>query len=319
MNIAYALYELESNRSLSAKSSTQKRQGALLKVTFEAGMVGFSDCHPWPELGDLPLRQQLERLARGQKTPLLHCALEFAKIDAAARFKKMKVLVDLNIPRSHFLVTYLLDWTPRHVSQVIQQGYTHVKIKVGRNMDQEIECLHSLFLNSSIKLRLDFNEHLTSESFRSFLSRMEKMHSKVEFIEDPFPYHPQSWAAFQKEGWNLACDREAHRACHHPESAGVLIVKPALQSIDEWQQWIYQTRIVTSYLGHPLGQMTAAYVASLVDPGCCFVHGLHSHYVYHHNPFSRHLNWENPDFIVPPGQGFGFDQELEQLNWIPVK
>jgi O-succinylbenzoate synthase len=315
MNITYALYELESNNSLSVTSSALKRQGALLKVIFESGSVGYADCHPWPELGDLPLKEQLENLNQGKLTPLTYCALEFAKIDAEARLQGKQVLARQNIPRSHFLVTYLLDCTPKHVHQMIQQGYTHIKLKVGRDLDLEVQRLHALFLNSTLKLRLDFNEGLTPLVFRQFLDRIHKLQDRIEFIEDPFPFHAEEWTVIQQEKWTLACDRQAHLACHQPKAARVLIVKPALQTFGEWKKWIHQTRIVTSYLGHPLGQMAAAYVASQVDPSCSLVHGLLSHLVYHPTAFSQQLSWQNPHFTLPPGQGFGFDQELQQLEW----
>lgn len=319
MKFAYSHYELESNNSLSVTSSALKRQGFLLKVSFSTEIEGYADCHPWPELGDLPLRQQLESIAKGKFTPLTRCALEFAHLDAKARHEGTEILTKKNIPSSHFLVTYLFDWTPHHVQQVIQQGYTHVKLKVGRNLEQEIQSLHSLFLNTSLKLRLDFNEILTRETFHYFLHRIEKLQEQIDFIEDPFPFHSEEWSAVQKEGWTLACDRQSHLARHRTEAAGVLIVKPALQTFEEWKERGGQTRIVTSYLGHPLGQTAAAYVASQVDSSCSLVHGLLSHHAYHPTAFSQHLNWQNPQFTTPPGKGFGFDRELANLNWISLQ
>lgn len=318
MSMSYVLYELETMHSLSVTSSVLKRVGALLKVTFDSGMIGYADCHAWPELGDLSVQQQLTYLAQGKYTPLTYCAMEFAALDAKSRSSGKSVFDQSHIPSSHFLVTDMFDWTPQHVQQVIQQGYTHVKLKVGRHFEREVESLHVLFLETSLKLRLDFNETLTLHSFRYFLQRMEKMKERIDFIEDPFPFHPQEWTAIQSEGWTLACDRQAHMASHQPEAAHILIIKPALQPFKEWQQWIDQKRIVTSYLGHPLGQVAAAYVAAQIDPDCSLVHGLLSHHAYHPTAFSRHLNWTNPSFIPPPGVGFGFDYELERLNWIPL-
>ena len=314
MNMTCAFYELEAHHSLNAVSSALKRQGALLKVVFKAGVVGYADCHPWPEMGDLPLTQQLKCLARGELTPITRCALEFAKLDAKARLEGKQILASQPIPRSHFLITALLDLTPQGVQQVIRQGYTRVKLKMGRHLDQEIQCLHSLFSNSSLKLRLDFNETLSPAAFHDFLQQIRKLHDRIEFIEDPFPFHADEWASIQKEGWTLACDRQAPLACDQPESARVLIIKPALQAFAEWQKWIHQTRIVV-FLGHPLGQTAAAYVASQVDPFCCSVHGLLSHHVYRPTSFSEQLNWKNPQFMIPSGKGFGFDDELQQLEW----
>ncbi len=318
MKIDYVLYELESNHSLSVTSSALKREGALLKVYFNFQMVGYADCHPWPEMGDLPLKQQLENLAKGELTALMNCALEFAFLDAEHRLQGRSALIQQNIPKSHFLVTNIFDWTSQHVQQIIQQEYTHIKLKLGRHLDREVERLHALFLNTSLKLRLDFNETLTFDSFCQFLQRIQKLRDRIDFIEDPFPFASFEWATIQKEGWTLACDRQAQKASHQPESAKILVIKPALQSFQEWQKWKNQTRIVTSYLGHPIGQVAAAYVASLIDPDCSLTHGLLSHHAYQPTPFSQHLSWKSPHFILPPGVGFGFDQELNQLKWIPL-
>lgn len=315
MNIHYARYELEPHHSLNAKSSDLKREGALIKVIFDSGMIGYADCFAWPELGDLPLAQQLDHLAQGYVTPLTRCTMEFAALDAKSRFIGRSVFENRKVPNSHFLVNDIFKLDAQHVEQLIQQGYTYVKLKMGRDLDREIECLETLFLDTSLKIRLDFNEILTSHSFHCFLKQMDKMQESIDFIEDPFPFHVQQWTAIQKEGWTLACDRQAQIASDHPEAASILIVKPALQPFEEWQNWKNQKCIVTSYLGHPIGQIAAAYVALQMDPSCSLVHGLLSHHVYVPNPFSQQLNWKNSSFTVPPGKGFGFDDELERLEW----
>jgi O-succinylbenzoate synthase len=305
--------------SLSVTSSALKRPGALLQVAFDSGMSGYADCHAWPELGDLPVQQQLINLAQGKYTPLTRCAMEFATLDAQNRSCGKSVFDHASIPSSHFLVTDMFDWTSQHVQQIIQQGYTHVKLKVGRNLEREIEGLHALFSNTSLKLRLDFNEALTLYPFLDFLEKIQKLKEQIDFIEDPIPFQPEEWAAIQNKGWTLACDRQVNEANNKPEAAAILIIKPALQPFEEWQKCFHQKRIVTSYLGHPLGQVAAAYVAAQVDPDCSCVHGLLSHHAYQPTSFSQHLNWKNPSFVLPPGIGFGFDHELEQLNWKPLE
>lgn len=319
MKIFYAPYELETHQSLSVKSSSLKKEGALLKVIFDSGMIGYADCFAWPELGDLPLSQQLDHLIQDQYTPVTRCAIEFAKLDAECRFEGKSVFENQAIPTSHFLVTDLFEWNSKDVERITQQGYTHVKLKMGRDINREIECLHALFLNTSLKLRLDFNETLTFTSFHHFLTHMQKMRDSIDFIEDPFPFHPSSWTSIQKEGWTLACDREAQSAFYHPEAASILIVKPAFQPFEKWQKWKNHKCIVTSYLGHPLGQVAAAYVAAQIDPFSSSVHGLLSHHVYRPTPFSRLLNWDDPSFSLPSGHGYGFHQELEELEWISLE
>jgi O-succinylbenzoate synthase len=318
MNIACAFYTLEAGHSLNAASSALKREGALLKVIFEPGLMGYADCHVWPELGDLPLKEQLKLLAQGQFTPITRCALEFAKVDAEARLEGKRVLANRPLPSSHFLISSFLDWTPEQVEHIMKQGYTHVKLKMGRYIELEIDCLHSLFLNSSLKLRLDFNETLTFSAFRHFLHRIQRLQDHIEFIEDPFPFQADEWASIQEEGWVLACDRQVLKACNLKESARVLVIKPALQSFCDWKKWVDQTCIVTSYLGHPLGQLAAAYASSQIDPSCSSVHGLLSHHVYQPTSFSWQLNWQSPKFMIPSGYGFGFDDDLENQEWVEL-
>jgi len=57
-------YTLVPRRSLSPLAGARPRAGALLR----AG-DGFADIHPWPELGDAPLDEQLARLARSEGGP----------------------------------------------------------------------------------------------------------------------------------------------------------------------------------------------------------------------------------------------------------
>jgi O-succinylbenzoate synthase len=315
MKVAYARYVLKARFPLNAASNQIERQGALLRIQFDSNLVGYADCHPWPELGDLPLEQQLKGIAQKQFTPLTNCALSLARLDAVGRAQGKLLLKDRRLPLSHFLVPHFLEWTTQDVQAIVLQGYTHVKLKVGRQLDEEAACLMSLFGQSSLKIRLDFNEKLTLDSFRAFLKQIVSLKNQIDFIEDPFPFQPHDWQVIQQEGWSLACDRQAPLACDYPQAAEVLIIKPARQMTEEWSRETTQKRVVTSYVAHPLEQVSAAYVASQLDPAGVHVHGLLSHHVYESNHFSRQLNAEGPHFSFPKGSGWGFDRDLEQMEW----
>ena len=352
--------------SFSSYALAAKRQGALLKVEFEEGMIGYADCHPWPELGDVPLQEQLHLLARAEKTALTACALEWALLDATARKVKKPLLNQTSnnlsfgfccfdiqedfehifafgaegnigtsiLPRrkgkkmpkeleyhanklkiqvnSHYLIPDIHTVTHGQIETIQQMGFTHLKIKMKLGNGRP---LLQLFSDSALKLRLDFNESLRADTFREFLEQIEPLKEQIDFIEDPFPFHPDKWSAFQQEGWRLACDREMLQGKLYPDAADILILKPAIQPFDIWPMPCRQTIIVTSYLGHPLEQVVAAFTAATVDPRGQFVHGLLSHSAYQPNAFSRHLNWEGPQFTFPKGDGFGFDQELAEISW----
>lgn len=304
MKIFVSRYELEP-----LFPGKTKRQGALLKVG-----GGYADCFVWPELGDLPLDEQLKKLAGGELTPITQNALEWAKIDEKYRCQGKSFFNTERLPQSHFLIPDLFHFFSADVTRLMSQGYTHVKVKGGRFPEQEAERLLELFRPHPLALRLDFNESLTPPRFVSFLKGIERLREKIDFIEDPFPFDPEKWEGFQAQGWTLACDRQAPLADGKEEAAAVLILKPAVNS---WRPRGGRC-IVTSYLGHPLGQTAAAVAALQVDPFCHEVHGLHSHLVYAPTVFSRHLQQEGPWFRSPGGTGAGFDRELTQLQWNPL-
>jgi len=314
MKISYAYYELFATHLLNSRSHATARKGALIRVILNSGAIGYADCHPWPELGDLPVDVQLEMLAKGVRTRLTKCAIELALVDATLRLKKGDKWNTDRCPKSHFLITDLMSCSSRDIEKLVHQGFTHVKIKAGRHIQQEAEMLLAIFRDVPLKLRIDVNEMLTDDQFYSFLNQIKGLKDQVDFIEDPFPYHPANWAAIQNAGWKLACDRQADAAANQQESASILILKPAIQSIFELPLNSAQTCLVTSYLGHPLGQVAAAYIAAIIDPACLSVHGLLSHHAYQQTSFSSLLNWNGPRFHFPLGTGFGFDQELEELD-----
>lgn len=301
MKVTSSLYTLE------PKDGRQSRNGALLRFEFDHGF-GFADCHPWESLGDLPLSQQLELLKQGRLTSLTSRSLHFARMDAKARTEGVSLFDGLTIPPSHFLIPDIVRWNSADIYDVLQKGYTHLKIKLGQDIDAEIPCLNDLLQRCDLNVRLDFNNRLSKSQFEAFLEKVDTQ--RIEFCEDPFPYDPVSWREIQKRGVALALDYGSERAIQAHSSATFLIVKPAIQDETPFLSLDKQKIVVTSYLDHPLGQMAAAYVAGRlkrVNPSSLVTCGLLSHSVYQKNPFSVALK-EGPDFIAPGGTGFGFDR-----------
>jgi o-succinylbenzoate synthase len=298
VKIAFSPYELKGLKT---------RQGALLRIQFEDNLTGFADCHPWESLGDLPLHLQLDQLQQAQTTPLTARSLHFARLDAEARAKKVSLFDGLTIPPSHFLI---LDLLPL---KQFPQGYRLFKIKLGQNLSDETKKLRTLLNHFDGQVRLDFNARLSRSTFEAFLEEMGQERQKIEFCEDPFPYKPEAWKEVQERyAISLACDHHSEAAIGAPESAAYLVIKPAIQDEKPFLK-SSQKLLITSYLDHPLGQATAAYIAATLPSGTpC---GLLSHYVYTENPFSRLLSSAGIQFPKLPGTGFGFDELLQQLTW----
>ncbi len=255
------------------------RRGALIRVG-----SGFADIHPWPELGDEPLEEQLARIGQ---TPLTRRSLELARLDGAARERAVSLFDGLTIPESH--------WPGSEPPP----EFDTVKLK-------SIEVIPE-----RVRIRIDFNARLRPEEFLLIAEGLP--HDRIDFVEDPCPYDPAVWSALQQQtGLRLALDRPSEHGGLPPFSAAdVLVVKPAIEDVPSDDREI----VVTSYMDHPLGQFGAAYIAALhadkVSPRC----GLFTHVLYKRDEFIERIRSDGPRLLPPEGTGIGFDDLLERLPW----
>jgi O-succinylbenzoate synthase len=266
-------YALVPRRALSPIARSGRREGALIRVG-----DGFADVHPWPELGDAPLDEQLALLARGETTPLTARSLLCAEIDGAARVAGRSLFEGLTIPPSHWPGD---DPPP---------GFDTVKLK---SADR---------LPDNVRLRIDFNSRLRPEEFIFIAEALPR--ERVDFVEDPCPSDGGTWSALRETtGLRLALDRGVAE-----EGVDVLIVKPAIAEVPRDGREI----VITSYMDHPIGQFFAAYVAATHHVGTC---GLFTHVLYESNDFIDAIRADAARLLPPPGTGIGFDRLLEALPW----
>ncbi len=272
-------YTLVPRRALSPIAGARPREGALLRDG-----DGFADIHPWPELGDVPLGQQLAMLARGETTPLTRRSIEMARIDGAARARRVSLFDGLIIPRSHWPGT---DPPP---------GFDTVKLK---GIDQ---------IPSGVRLRIDFNGSLSPEAFMLIAAGLPS--ERIDFVEDPCEYDAAVWTALREQtGLRLALDRPSMCGGSPPPSAvDVLVVKPAIEDVPRDPREI----VITSTMDHPIGQFGAAYFAAKFGAARC---GLFTHVLYQSNEFIDRIRSDGARLLPPEGTGIGFDDLLERLPW----
>lgn len=315
MKIAFHRYRLWFRANYGSVGPANFREGALLRITFDDGLIGYADCHPWVELGDLPLAKQLDILQSRNKTPLLECSCHFARLDAEARKAGLSVFEGLAIPPSHQLLALEDD-----IAMFIAQGLTHFKLKCGKFPENELSSMLAwMNFHPNMHLRLDFNERLRREAFLKYWQSLPlNLRDAIDFIEDPYPYDTNQWTHDQQRlGVSFAADAQAMHAQHFPDSARVIILKPAVNGLP--QNIAAETQIVvTTYLDHPLGQMCAAFVAAKLKmryPAQVGVCGLLSHKYYHADAFIAAVHAQGPLLSPPGGTGFGFDASLKALPW----
>lgn len=286
MRLWVSRYSLVPRRRLSVVAAAGARSGALLRLRTEEGAEGFADLHPWPELGDVELEQQLQMLARGETTAQSRASLELAKVDAAARMRGVSLFEGLVIPESHW---------PGSDPAV---GFDTVKIKGVMPVPDDV------------RIRIDFNATLTAEEFLEIARTLPR--ERIDFIEDPCPYDPETWRRLQEAtGLRLALDRGPFAGGSRLHAGyDVLVHKPALSS--DWPDTRDEI-VVTSYMDHPIGQFGAAYVAASHETSArC---GLMTHVLYEPDAFIERVERHNARLVPAQGTGIGFDGLLEKLPW----
>ena len=275
--VDYWKYELKPKRRLSAIAAEGSRRGALIRID-----GGYADIHPWPELGDATLDEQLALLARGETTPLTRASLKFADIDRAARRDERSLFDGLTIPPSH--------WPGPDPPG----GFDTVKLK---SIDR---------IPEHVRLRIDFNATLTPEEFVRIAATLPR--ERVDFIEDPCPYDAATWTDLRaRTGLRLALDRGS--VAGQRRGADVLVIKPAIEEIPPTDSEL----VVTSYMDHPIGQLCAAFAAATA--GITATCGLVTHVLYEPDPFIDRMQIDGARLIAPGGTGWGFDDLLEGLPW----
>lgn len=273
--LAYSCYQLAS------------RRGALLQVTWDDGLIGYGDCHPWEILGDLPIEEQL----RSWRDPssLMYCSLQMARVDAIARSLGVSLLDGLTVPESHYLICdHSEELSLELLKSIGIQGFTHIKLKVARAFDAagEASRLREMMLTPLGKKflwRLDANGLWDGDTFEIFLKALGEARELVDFIEDPTPFSRQHWQRWQRDyGIAIAADRYMHDAVGESSTAKVLIVKPAIIPLKQAFAALEteQRFVVTHYMDHPVGQRFATWCASVLyreRPDKRDVCGLHSY------------------------------------------
>jgi len=306
-----------------ARAARGPHKGALLRIEFDDETIGYADLHPWEEFGHAPLTEHLASLGTDKPTPLANLALRHARTDAAARRANLSLFDGLPEVRSHALFT---DWVaaPRSAfEQCAAEGYTAVKLKIGREPQREVGALNTLS-DLTLRWRLDANASRDTELFLAALS--PTVRANIEFLEDPMPYETSAWTFLSdREQIPLALDWELPSTPPPWHGAQVLVIKPASQ--DAFPLALAAAHagmqiVVTHSMDHPLGQSVALWTAmrlrqrhgDLVLDG-----GLQTVGLYAPDEFSKQICHRGPQTIPPQGTGFGFDQQLASLSWTPLR
>lgn len=322
-------YSLQPMNDLGALANTNLREGALLKVVWPNGLTGYADLFPWPELGDAGIEDQLEALAQGKISGLVEQSIWLAKKDAALRRDKINAYAGISKVKNHYLISDFRTFNDSHMKELRSAGFTTLKIKVGRDPDEEVKFISRTVKQNPVMVRLDFNSKGTLNSFRDFILKLGPGESsRIEYVEDPFPWNSDAWAEGQKMV-PLAIDHEGEKvdfdSLKTPPPFKVVVIKPARQDVEKAVKRVNQfglKMVVTSSLDHPVGVAHAMKVAAdlkkfnpntLIDCGCLTLKS------YKPNEFTNRISVQGPFLNSISGTGIGFDDLFEKVPWVAIQ
>lgn len=330
MKISYSPYTLKPAHHLNALTTqTEGRPGALLKVEWPDGLMGFSDLHPWVEFGDASWEDHLAELRRGRILPLLEQSIWMARKDAQFRKLGKSAFEGVTSVKNNYLVTDLTAEPAGTLADRLQtEGFDSVKLKVGRDLKYEADFLNSLGREGQFKIRLDFNSIGTWSTFERFMKSLDKVVlSRIQYVEDPFPFESESWTEARRFA-PVAVDQQISRVDFKNISGrpfDVVILKPAKTDVNTTLHSCvaHDFKItVTSYMDHPVGVMHALAIASelkkshpqrVLDAGCMTLK------LFQMTAYSAEVLSAGPYIKRPPGKGIGFDLLLAKEPWVQLK
>ncbi|MFN8943179.1 MAG: enolase C-terminal domain-like protein [Pseudobdellovibrionaceae bacterium] len=328
MKISYHQYELTPIIKLNLFAKKQTREGCLLKIDWENGHVGFADLHPWPELGDVPLDQQISGLRNGKISNQIEQSIYLAKRDAIARKIGVSLFDQALRVKNNYLIADYSEVKMTDLDQVYARGFNTLKVKVGRDIGEDIKFVSKILSSGSFLVRLDYNNLSNWQYFERMMSAFtQAQRSRIEYVEDPFPYNEIAYQEARKF-CQLAVDREYSKVVFAEGKkvpVDFIVLKPAIQDVEEVVSIALKHRIpiaVTSYMDHSLGVAHAICLASelkkkndwlIVQCGCLTTR------FYGTDPFSQQISIQGPYIQSISGTGIGFDSLLKNLPWSEVR
>lgn len=218
----------------SAGSAEHRRAGLLLRLEDTDGNVGLGEASPLPgfssdslascraALAGLSARDLtgcftgtsnlLEALARAgallaPEAPAAVFALETALLDLVCRRAQRSPFELLGrSPLPRVALNAVLDGTlpdaRERALDLVQQGYTTLKFKLGARFEPALDTLAHLSERGAVRLRADANRSLGAEALERALPRLAAL--DLEFLEEPCA--PELWPSLPQRRPPLALD-----------------------------------------------------------------------------------------------------------------
>ncbi|MDA3844082.1 MAG: o-succinylbenzoate synthase [Candidatus Kapabacteria bacterium] len=255
-------YKIPLNSPLDMKGEVlNNRDGLIVELTADNGLVGLGDCAPFPNLHDETIDVCIEDI-RIKKTLIIHrsvsdsvdevlslyddlkCppsvrfALDCALINIAAANSDTGFSEFINpARRSNIEVNGLLtgndDDILNEAERLIKAGFSVLKLKVGRrSIADDISAVRKLqlIIGNNVKLRADANRAWSFDQAVEFAEGVSDRN--LEYIEEPIDEPERISELFVKTGLPMAFDESLYGKSIEEikifEGLGVFVLKPSV-------------------------------------------------------------------------------------------
>lgn len=237
-------------------------RNAFVEITLANGVSGIGSGNPSEYVVGENLHQTLEALqennlefligrdirefgalceevqTRFPKNPAARAALDIALHDAFTRFLGVPLVKFLgqkihSMPTSNTIGIKNVEDTLREAEDYGKQGFKILKVKLGKDLEEDIERVVKLRERFGKKfiIRIDANQGYTREQTIAFFTRTR--HLDVELIEQPLPAKavdtmrqlPEEVKQVIAADESLISPADAFRLVQHPRASGIFNIK----------------------------------------------------------------------------------------------
>ena len=285
-------------------------ENAFVKIRTAGGITGIGAASPGPyvtgepfEMCTLALKEKATQLLKGKdireyvkisrsliaemnRTPAARAAIDIALFDALAQHFDLPLADFLGkthraLPTSITIgIKPTISETLAEAEEYMQRGFKIIKLKIGRDVEQDIETTRKLFekVGHKMKIRVDANQGYTPEQLTQYVTQTQQL--GLDLIEQPVPKNePELMLAVTKEVRKICAADEsiqspadALRLAAPPKPFGIYNIKlmkcggvyPAMQIAEIAN--LANIQLMWGCMDESIVSITAALHAALASP-----------------------------------------------------
>jgi L-Ala-D/L-Glu epimerase len=327
------------------------RTGFLVRILDEKKNAGFGDAAPFPEAGTEDYRTAFDSM-HSYRDNLLHTEIDERDLRGiyrlvqhlgnrpSTRHALEQALLDLICKRLGISLPVLLKLDPvdeipvngvigleskentlEQVRNLIRQGYKTIKIKIGRDINENISTIRDIReIADDIRIRLDANASWTLTEAENYFESLEGL--GIEYVEQPLTPGLEKEAALLRESTSvpIALDESIRTldsliSAHSAHALDVAVLKPMVcGGILETIRLMHACKeygipvVISSSFESTIGWLACVLLAA--SSGSHYAHGLATQELYERNVSVSPLKIENGNILNITRQMFTSDQEF---------